>query len=107
MRCHCSAVQTRVGSSRNRRGRRIQSRLRREQRTDAWRRHHAIRIGCEATVSEAVRAHGMRQYRYRGHAKTHVQHVLIAAGTNLVRLSECLPPGTIPPRNPKPATRFR
>ncbi|MFI1585620.1 transposase [Embleya sp. NPDC020630] len=85
----------------------IQSRLRREQRTDAWRRHHAVRIGCEATVSEAVRAHGLRNCRYRGQAKMHVQHVLTAAGTNLVRLSECLPPGTIPPRTLRPPPRFR
>ncbi|MEU8137799.1 transposase [Streptodolium elevatio] len=85
----------------------MQSRLRREQRTDAWRRHHAIRIGCEATISEPVRAHGLRHCRYRGHAMTHVQHVLTAAGTNLVRLSECLPRGTIPLRTPKPTTWFR
>jgi hypothetical protein len=85
----------------------IQSRFRAEQRTDAWRRHHAPRIGCEATVSETVRAHGLRNCRYRGHAKTHVQHVLTAAGTNLIRLSGCLPPGTTPARTPRPDSQFR
>ncbi|WP_213089985.1 transposase, partial [Streptomyces umbrinus] len=34
-----------------------------------------------------VHAHGLRRCRYRGMAKTHVQHVLTAAGTNLIRLS--------------------
>ncbi|MFD3843559.1 transposase, partial [Streptomyces sp. NPDC058642] len=32
----------------------------------------------EATVSETVHAHGLRHCRYRGTAKTHVQHVLTA-----------------------------
>ncbi|WP_461123102.1 transposase [Saccharothrix stipae] len=42
----------------------------------------ALRAG--ATVSEAVRAQGLRHCRYRGLAKTHVQHVLTAAGTNRI-----------------------
>ncbi|PAU48727.1 hypothetical protein CK936_11815 [Streptomyces albireticuli] len=41
-----------------------------------------MRAGSEATVSETVHAHGLRHCRYRGLAKTHVQHVLIAAGAN-------------------------
>ncbi|MEV7103999.1 transposase [Streptomyces atroolivaceus] len=45
----------------------------------------AIRAGCEATVSETVHAHGLRNCRYRGMARTHVQHVLTAAGTNIIR----------------------
>ncbi|MEV4830537.1 transposase [Micromonospora sp. NPDC049257] len=47
--------------------------------------------GCEATVSETVRAHGLRHCRYRGLAKTHVQHVLTAAGTNIIRLAQHQP----------------
>ncbi|MFE5325442.1 transposase [Embleya sp. NPDC056575] len=85
----------------------IQNRVRREQETDDWKRRTAMRVGCEATVSETVRAHGLRNCRYRGRAKTHVQHVLVAAGTNVARLSECIPPGTVPARTPKPFSRFR
>ncbi len=33
---------------------------------------------------------------YRGLAKTYIQHVLTAAGVNIVRLSECFPHGTTP-----------
>ncbi|MEU7061186.1 transposase [Streptomyces sp. NPDC046197] len=65
---------------------RIQTRVRREQKSSNWQRPYAIRAGCEATVSEAVHAHGLRHCRYRGLAKTHVQHVLTAAGTNIIRL---------------------
>ncbi|WP_406292796.1 IS1182 family transposase [Embleya sp. NBC_00888] len=85
----------------------IQSRVRRDQQTPEWRRRYAMRAGCEATVSETVRAHGMRNCRYRGIAKTHVQHVLAAAGTNIARLSGCLPPGTMPTRTPRAPSRFQ
>jgi len=84
----------------------IQSRNRRKQETEAWQRKYALRAGCEATVSETVRAHGLRHCRYRGRAKTHVQHVLTAAGTNIARLSECNPPGTHPRRTPRPTSHF-
>ncbi|MGW3938245.1 transposase [Streptomyces phaeochromogenes] len=78
----------------------IQTRVRHEQDTLQWRQHYAVRAGCEATVSETVHAHGLRHCRYRGMAKTHVQHVLTAAGTNIIRLSGHFPPGTSPPRRP-------
>ncbi|WP_406326603.1 transposase [Streptomyces sp. NBC_00203] len=85
----------------------IQTQVRREQETSKWQQHYAIRAGCEATVSETVHAHGLRHCRYHGIAKTHVQHVLTAAGTNIIRLSGCLPPGTTPPRPIRPASQFR
>ncbi|WP_308031250.1 transposase [Streptomyces sp. CoH27] len=81
--------------------------LRRDQKTSNWQRRYAIRAGCEATVSETVHAHGLRHCRYRGLAKTHVQHVLTAAGTNIIRLSECFPPGTTPDSPPRPPTHFQ
>ncbi|MFJ2008696.1 transposase [Streptomyces chartreusis] len=61
----------------------IQTRVRREQDTEQWQHRYAIRASCEATVSETVHAHGLRHRRYRGIAKTHVQHVLTAAGANI------------------------
>ncbi|WP_392957700.1 transposase [Streptomyces sp. LN245] len=78
----------------------IQTRVRHEQDTVQWRQRYAIRAGCEATVSETVHAHGLRRCRYRGMAKTHVQHVLTAAGTNITRLSGHFPPDTFPPLSP-------
>ncbi|MEV5880323.1 transposase [Streptomyces sp. NPDC052101] len=85
----------------------IQTHVWRDQKTSNWQQRYAIRAGCEATVSETVHAHGLRHCLYRGLAKTHVQHVLTAAGTNIVRLSECFPPGTTPTSPPRPRTHFQ
>ncbi len=46
--------------------------------------HH--RAGVEATISQGVRAFGLRRTRYRGQAKTHLQHVATAAAINLERI---------------------
>ncbi|MER6611325.1 transposase [Streptomyces sp. NPDC000927] len=85
----------------------IQTRVRREQDAEQWKRRYALRVGCEATVSETVHAHGLRHCRYRGTAKTHVQHVLTAAGANIIRLSQCGSPGSEPPTRARPVSRFR
>ncbi|MET7543763.1 transposase [Streptomyces sp. NPDC005507] len=85
----------------------IQTQNRAEQRTVVWRRRYAIRAGCEATVSETVHAHGLRNCRYRGMARTHVQHVLTAAGTNIIRLAEYLSPGIPSSHRPRPRSRFQ
>lgn len=69
----------------------IQTQARAQQQTPEWKQRYALRAGAEATVSETVHAHGLRHCRYRGLAKTHVQHVLTAAGTNIVRLSQHQP----------------
>ena len=44
----------------------------------------------EGTISEMVRAHGLRRSRYRGILKTHMQHLMIGAALNLKRLIKCL-----------------
>src|SRR5207244_1243725 len=44
------------------------------------------RAGIEGTLSQGVRAFGLRRTRYWGVAKTHLQHVAIAAAINLDRL---------------------
>src|SRR6266487_4946622 len=44
------------------------------------------RQGVEGTISQGVRAFGMRRSRYVGHRKTHLQHVAIASAINVVRL---------------------
>ncbi|GAB3843816.1 IS1182 family transposase [Dactylosporangium cerinum] len=69
----------------------IQTRTRALQQTAEWKKRYALRAGCEATVSETVHAHGLRNCRYRGLAKTHVQHILTAAGANIVRLAQHRP----------------
>jgi transposase len=54
--------------------------------TEAGRRVYARRAGIEGTISQGVRAFGLRRSRYRGLAKTHLQHVATAAAVNLGRL---------------------
>jgi transposase len=44
------------------------------------------RAGIEGTLSQGVRAFGLRRTRYWGLAKTHLQHVAIAAAINIDRL---------------------
>ena len=44
------------------------------------------RAGVEGTLSQGVRAFGLRRTRYWGLAKTHVQHVAIAAAINIDRI---------------------
>jgi transposase len=44
------------------------------------------RAGVEGTLSQGVRAFGLRRTRYRGLPKTHVQHIATAAAINLDRI---------------------
>jgi transposase len=54
--------------------------------TEAGRRLYAKRAGIEGTLSQGVRALGLRRARYRGLAKAHLQHGATAAAINLERL---------------------
>ncbi|HET6520025.1 MAG TPA: transposase [Geminicoccaceae bacterium] len=54
----------------------------------AGRRLYAWRAGIEGTLSQGVRAFGLRRGRYRGLAKTHLQHVATGAAINLDRLGD-------------------
>jgi len=47
---------------------------------------YKCRAGIEGTLSQGVRAFGLRCTRYRGLAKTHLQHVATAAAMNLNRI---------------------
>src|SRR3954454_17821079 len=55
--------------------------------TREGRRAYARRAGIEGTISQAVRAFGLRRSRYRGLARTHLQHVATAAAINVERLA--------------------
>ncbi len=58
--------------------------------TAEWRRLYAQRQGVEGTISQAVRAFGLRRARYRGLARTGLQHIATAAALNLDRLAAWL-----------------
>ncbi len=51
---------------------------------------YARRAGVEGTISQGVRACGLRRSRYVGEAKTHLQHLATAAAINVIRLSSWL-----------------
>jgi Transposase DDE domain len=58
--------------------------------SEAGKRLYAQRAGVEGTLSQGVRAFGLRQARYRGLAKTHLQQVATAAAMNLDRIAAWL-----------------
>ncbi|WP_185842058.1 transposase [Streptomyces sp. WAC 06725] len=81
----------------------IRARNRLDQHTELWQRRYTIRAGIEATVSQNVRAHGLRRSRYRGLARTHVQHILTALACNVARLADWIDTS---PRTRRRATHF-
>ena len=59
---------------------------RKRQKTQHWRDEYAKRAGVEGTISQGVRSFGLRQARYIGLTKTHLQHILIAVAINFRRI---------------------
>lgn len=57
-----------------------------QQASQQWWSQYSLRAGIEGTISQAVVGFGIRQNRYRGLAKTHLQHVMTATAINLKRL---------------------
>jgi len=62
-----------------------QQTARRRQQTLAFQKACQVRAGVEGTVSQAAVALRARRSRYRGRAKTHLQHIATAAAINLLR----------------------
>ena len=60
------------------------------QKTDAFKQRYKQRAGVEGAISAAVRGQGLRHTRYIGQAKTHLQHLAIAAARNLIHLARWL-----------------
>jgi transposase len=54
--------------------------------SEEGRQHYKRRAGVEGTLSQGVRAFGLRRTRYRGLDKTHLQHVATAAAINIDRI---------------------
>lgn len=82
----------------------IQLRNRSDQHDVGWQRRYDQRAGVEGTISEAVRAHGVRRCKYQGLDKTRVQHTLAACGINAARIADWhergLQPAARRPRSP-------
>jgi transposase len=84
--CTRSATEPRLLTLRQQAHHEMLQTVRQEQQTEAWQKQYAKRAGVEGTVSQAVRGFGLRECRYIGLAKTHLQHVLTAAAINFARL---------------------
>ncbi len=82
----------------------LQAARAREAETD-FKIEYGRRAGVEGTLSQGVRAFHLRQARYIGLAKTHLQHVATAAAINMVRLAAWLA-GEEPERT-RPSTFVR
>ena len=54
--------------------------------SEEGRQRYQCRAGVEGTLSQGVRAFGLRRTRYRGLEKTHLQHVATAAAINIDRI---------------------
>lgn len=63
---------------------------RQAQTTKAFQTAYAARAGVEGTLSQGTRAFALRQTRYIGLVKTHLQHLLIATAMNLARVAAWL-----------------
>jgi len=60
------------------------------EKSEEFKEEYTKRAGIEGTISEGVRACGLRWSRYIGEAKTHLQHIATAAAINVVRISSWL-----------------
>jgi transposase len=63
---------------------------RQRQETDDFKEKYKQRAGIEGTISQGVRACGLRSARYIGQAKTHLQQIAVAAAINVSRLGDWL-----------------
>lgn len=63
---------------------------RQRQTTDTFAQQYGPRAGIESTHAQGIRRCGLRQARYIGLTKTHLQHLATAAALNFVRLGEWL-----------------
>ena len=66
------------------------ARARKRAQTADYQADYALRAGVEGTMSEGVRAHGLRRTRYIGLTKTHLQHLMTATAINCKRIHNWL-----------------
>jgi len=56
------------------------------QQTPEFQQRYATRAGVEGSLSQGIRAFGLRRSRYIGLVKAHLQHIVTSVAMNLVRL---------------------
>lgn len=77
--------------------------VRQAQATDEFKQRYARRAGVEGTIAQGTGRFGLRRTPYRGLAKTHLHHILVAIAINLTRfvawLDDTPRPGPYPRRS--------
>jgi transposase len=77
--------------------------VRQAQHTDDFKQRYARRAGVEGTIAQGTGRFGLRRTPYRGLAKTHLHHILVAIAINLTRfvawLDDTPRPGPYPRRS--------
>jgi transposase len=84
--CTRSATQPRSLTVRTREAFEALQGARRRQVTQDYHQRYAARAGIEGTISQGVAATDLRRSRYIGLAKTHLHHLFVALGMNVLRL---------------------
>ena len=75
---------------------------RQRQETPAFKTQYALRSGVESSLSQGIRRFHLRQSRYRGLARTHLQQLLTAVAMNVVRVIAWLRDEPLGERRRKP-----
>jgi transposase len=63
---------------------------REREQTEGFKEEYKLRAGVEGTIAQAVNAMGARHNRYRGLARTSLQHIATAAAINIRRIAAWL-----------------
>jgi transposase len=82
----CTRIERRILTVRPREEFLALEQARQREKTVQYAKLYAKRAGVEGSLSQAVRNSGLRRARYVGLAKTHLQNILTAAATNVVRI---------------------
>ena len=75
---------------------------RQRQETPEFKEQYALRSGVESSLSQGIRRFALRQSRYRGMARTHLQQLLNATAMNIVRVIAWLKGEPLGERRRKP-----
>lgn len=84
--CTRSATEARALGFRPRAEYEVLQSVRQQQQTLEWQQRYNQRAGIEGTLSQGIRCFGLRQTRYIGLAKTHLQHVFTSIAMNITRI---------------------
>jgi transposase len=75
---------------------------RQRQETPEFKEKYALRSGVESSLSQGIRRFAVRQSRYRGLVRTHLQHLLTATAMHIVRVIAWLKGTPLGERRRKP-----